>query len=81
MPIETPLTGLLGIRHPILLAPMDVIAGARLVGGGERAPAVLAFWAAAMANEAGSRPETAKLKQYSAPVRHRLHHLEPRQAA
>ena len=30
MPIETPLTGLLGIRHPILLAPMDVIAGARL---------------------------------------------------
>jgi len=27
MPIETPLTGLLGIRHPVLLAPMDVIAG------------------------------------------------------
>ena len=39
MPISTPLTSLLGIRHPILLAPMDVIAGARLVkavgaGGG-----------------------------------------------
>jgi len=37
--ISTPLTSLLGIRHPILLAPMDVIAGARLVkavgaGGG-----------------------------------------------
>ena len=30
MPISTPLTALLGIRHPILLAPMDVIAGARL---------------------------------------------------
>ncbi|MFZ2155770.1 MAG: nitronate monooxygenase, partial [Bradyrhizobium sp.] len=30
MPIDTPLTGLLGIKHPILLAPMDVIAGARL---------------------------------------------------
>ena len=28
MPIRTPLTALLGIRHPILLAPMDVIAGA-----------------------------------------------------
>ncbi len=26
----TPLTALLGIRHPILLAPMDVISGARL---------------------------------------------------
>ncbi|QWG15449.1 nitronate monooxygenase [Bradyrhizobium sediminis] len=30
MPIDTPLCGLLGIQHPILLAPMDVIAGARL---------------------------------------------------
>src|ERR1700730_10065389 len=30
MPISTPLTVLLGIRHPILLAPMDVITGARL---------------------------------------------------
>jgi nitronate monooxygenase len=31
MPISTSLTALLGIRHPILLAPMDLIAGARLV--------------------------------------------------
>jgi len=31
MPIATPLTQLLGIRHPILLAPMDTIAGSRLV--------------------------------------------------
>jgi nitronate monooxygenase len=30
MPIATPLTPLLGIRHPVLLAPMDVLAGARL---------------------------------------------------
>jgi nitronate monooxygenase len=30
MPISTPLTVLLGIRHPILLAPMDVVSGARL---------------------------------------------------
>ena len=30
MPISTPLTACLGIRHPILSAPMDVIAGARL---------------------------------------------------
>ena len=31
MPLHTPLTSLLGIRHPVLSAPMDVIAGARLV--------------------------------------------------
>jgi nitronate monooxygenase len=31
MPIETALTVRLGIRHPILSAPMDVMAGARLV--------------------------------------------------
>lgn len=30
MSISTPLTALLGIQHPVLLAPMDVIAGARL---------------------------------------------------
>src|SRR6478672_10318726 len=30
MPIDTRLNALLGIRHPILLAPMDVVAGARL---------------------------------------------------
>ncbi|MEH2609369.1 nitronate monooxygenase [Bradyrhizobium sp. AZCC 1693] len=30
MPISTPLTARLGIRHPIVSAPMDVIAGARL---------------------------------------------------
>jgi nitronate monooxygenase len=31
MPIPTPLTSLLGIRHPVLSAPMAIIAGARLV--------------------------------------------------
>lgn len=31
MPIATPLTTLLDISHPILLAPMDVVSGARLV--------------------------------------------------
>ena len=30
MSISTPMTALLGITHPILSAPMDVIAGARL---------------------------------------------------
>ena len=31
MPIATSLTTLLEISHPVLLAPMDVIAGSRLV--------------------------------------------------
>jgi nitronate monooxygenase len=30
MSIATPLTALLGVKHPVLLAPMDVISGARL---------------------------------------------------
>src|SRR5712672_1717570 len=30
MSIDTPLTALLGIRHPILLAPMDLVSGVRL---------------------------------------------------
>jgi nitronate monooxygenase len=30
MSIGTPLTALLGIKHPIRLAPMDVVSGARL---------------------------------------------------
>ena len=30
MSISTPLSARLGVKHPILLAPMDVIAGARL---------------------------------------------------
>jgi nitronate monooxygenase len=31
MPISTPLTSLLGVKHPVLSAPMAIIAGARLV--------------------------------------------------
>ncbi len=37
MPIATSLTRLLEIRHPILLAPMDVVAGSRLVSAVSRA--------------------------------------------
>lgn len=32
MSIETPVTKLLGVRHPILLAPMDLVSDARLTG-------------------------------------------------
>jgi NAD(P)H-dependent flavin oxidoreductase YrpB (nitropropane dioxygenase family) len=50
MPIETALTARLGITHPILSAPMDVIAGARLVAAVSEAGG---FSAAAMAREPG----------------------------
>jgi nitronate monooxygenase len=39
MPIDTPLTALLGVRHPIVLAPMDLVAGARLTEAVSRAGA------------------------------------------
>lgn len=37
MPISTPLTQLLGVQHPILLAPMDLIADGRLAATVSRA--------------------------------------------
>jgi nitronate monooxygenase len=37
MSISTPLNALLGVTHPILLAPMDVVAGARLTAAVSRA--------------------------------------------
>ena len=67
MPIATPLTALLGITHPILSAPMDVIAGARLDGGGERCRWFWHFgrwlWRPGLAG--GRRPR--KLKDFSGP--------------
>ena len=37
MPITTRLTEQLGVRHPILLAPMDVVADGRLAAAVSRA--------------------------------------------
>jgi nitronate monooxygenase len=39
MQISTPLTALLGITHPVLLAPMDVVSGARLAAAVSKAGA------------------------------------------
>jgi nitronate monooxygenase len=62
MPISTSLTELLGIRHPILSAPMDVIAGARLtaavsVAGG------FGILGGGYGDEAWLAQETAKLRR------------------
>ena len=66
MSIDTPLTGLLGIRHPILLAPMDVIAGARLTAAVSRAGG-FGILGGGYGERAWLEQETGKLKQQAAP--------------
>src|SRR5258705_12166961 len=66
MSIDTPLTALLGIQHPILSAPMDVVAGARLAaavsaGGG------VGILGGGYGERAGLEQETAKMKRTAAP--------------
>ena len=66
MSIESPLTGLLGIRHPILLAPMDTIAGARLTAEVSRAGG-FGILGGGYGERAWLEQETNKLKQQTAP--------------
>jgi nitronate monooxygenase len=67
MPIDTALTGLLGIKHPILLAPMDVVSGARLATAVSNAGG-FGILGGGYGERAWLEGETAKLKQCSAPV-------------
>ena len=80
MSISTPLTALLGITHPILSAPMDVIAGARLTAAVSAAGG-FGILGGGYGDRAWLEQETAKLKRHIRALRHRLHHLEPREAA
>src|SRR5882757_2660906 len=64
MPISTPLTTRLGIRHPILLAPMDVIAGARLTAAVSSAGG-FGILGGGYGDKAWLEAETAKLRQFS----------------
>ena len=66
MSISTPLTALLGIQHPILLAPMDVIAGARLTAAVSAAGG-FGILGGGYGDRAWLEQETAKLKGVSAP--------------
>jgi nitronate monooxygenase len=66
MPLDTTLTALLGIRHPILSAPMDVIAGARLVAAVSEAGG-FGILGGGYGEKAWLEQETAKLKTCSAP--------------
>ena len=66
MPISTPLTARLGIQHPILSAPMDVIAGARLTAAVSAAGG-FGILGGGYGDEAWLEQETAKLADVSDP--------------
>ncbi len=66
MPINTALTGLLGIKHPILLAPMDVVSGARLAAAVSDAGG-FGILGGGYGERAWLEDATAKLKPCSAP--------------
>jgi nitronate monooxygenase len=66
MPIATPLTTLLEIKHPILLAPMDVLAGSRLVTAVSRAGG-FGILGGGYGERAWLEQETAKLAGLRAP--------------
>jgi nitronate monooxygenase len=66
MSIATPLTALLGIQHPILLAPMDGIAGARLTAAVSSAGG-FGILGGGYGEKAWLEAETKKLKGVRAP--------------
>src|SRR3984893_12345949 len=67
MSISTPLTARLGIEHPILLAPMDVIAGARLTAAVSAAGG-FGILGAGYGDKAWLEQETAKLARGPATI-------------
>ena len=67
MPLSTPLSARLGIQHPILSAPMDVIAGARLTAAVSAAGG-FGILGGGYGDQAWLEQETAKLAATSAPT-------------
>jgi nitronate monooxygenase len=66
MPIRTDLTALLGIRHPVLLAPMDTISGSRLTRAVSGAGG-FGILGGGYGDRARLEAETAKLKDFAGP--------------
>jgi nitronate monooxygenase len=66
MPITTPLTSLLGIKHPVLSAPMAIIAGSRLVAAVGEAGG-FGILGGGYGEKEWLTQETARLKKSSAP--------------
>jgi nitronate monooxygenase len=66
MPIATPLTALLGIKHPVLLAPMDTLSGARLVRAVSEAGG-FGILGGGYGDRTRLEAQTAKLKDFNKP--------------
>lgn len=66
MPLSTDLTALLGVRHPVLLAPMDTISGSRLVRAVGEAGG-FGILGGGYGNRARLEAETAKLNDFAGP--------------
>ncbi len=66
MPLDTTMTARLGIKHPILSAPMDLIAGARLVAAVSEAGG-FGILGGGYGERAWLEQEVAKLKAQSTP--------------
>lgn len=66
MPVSTDLTALLGIRHPVLLAPMDTISGSRLVRAVGQAGG-FGILGGGYGDRARLEAETAKLRDFAKP--------------
>jgi nitronate monooxygenase len=66
MPISTALTSLLGIRHPILLAPMDLISGVRLAAAVSEAGG-FGILGGGYGEQAWLEQQTARLKACAVP--------------
>jgi len=66
MPLTTPLTRLLGIQHPILLAPMDVVAGTKLVRAVSAASG-FGILGGGYGEQGWLEQQAAELKDFSAP--------------
>src|SRR6201988_5143449 len=66
MPLATPLSALLGIIHPVLAAPMDGVAGARLTMAVSSAGG-LGILGGGYGDRAWLGAETAKLKAFQHP--------------
>ena len=66
MPISTDLTALLGIRHPVLLAPMDTISGSRLTRAVSEAGG-FGILGGGYGDRARLEAETAKLNDFAGP--------------
>ena len=66
MPIITDLTALLGIQHPVLLAPMDTISGSRLTRAVSEAGG-FGILGGGYGDRARLEAETARLKDFTGP--------------